>query len=155
MDRFQPNLLGETTDSDDLVWSKGNDRHLVGNDPQGPQIDIVKDVLPFLSTEFHIATEIVKPISPDSKRSIVIIKLNDRQTKLPKILDRYGKGEPDSKPIDFEGYRKWSFETKHNGLETGHKISRFLFEAERTRKSVLLLTPCPPFDKSPGCPKVL
>ena len=82
------------------------------DDPQGPQIDIVKDVLPFLSTEFHVVTEVVKPISPDSKRSMVILKLNDPQTKLPKILDRYGKGEPDSKPIDFEGYRIWSFENK-------------------------------------------
>ena len=82
------------------------------DDPQGPQIDIVKDVLPFLSTEFHIVTEIIKPISPDSKRSMVILKLNDPQTKLPKILDRYGKGEPDSKPIDFEGHRIWSFENK-------------------------------------------
>ena len=82
------------------------------DDPQGPQIDIVKDVLPFLSTEFHVVTEIVKPISPDSKRSMVILKLNDPQTKLPKILDRYGKGEPDSKPIDFEGHRIWSFENK-------------------------------------------
>ncbi len=84
------------------------------DDPQGPQIDIIKDVLPFLSTEFHVVTEIVKPISPDSKRSMVILKLNDQEKKLPKILDRYGKGEPDSKPIDFEGNRIWSFENKED-----------------------------------------
>ncbi len=84
------------------------------DDPQGPQIDILKDVLPFLSTEFHIVTEIAKPISPDSKRSMVILKLNDQGSKLPKILDRYGKGEPDSKPIDFEGSRIWSFENKED-----------------------------------------
>ena len=84
------------------------------DDPQGPEIDIIKDVLPFLSTEFHIVTEIVKPISPDSKRSMVILKLNDKGNKLPKILDRYGKGEPDSKPIDFEGTRIWSFENKED-----------------------------------------
>ncbi len=84
------------------------------DDTQGPQIDILKDVLPFLSSEFHVVTEIVKPISPDSKRSMVILKLNDAAKKLPKILDRYGKGEPDSKPIDFEGNRIWSFENKEN-----------------------------------------
>lgn len=82
------------------------------DDPQGPQIDIVKEVLPFLSTEFHVVTEIVKPVSPDSKRSMVILKLNDPNKKLPKVLERYGKGEPDSKPIDFEGCRIWSFENK-------------------------------------------
>ena len=84
----------------------------IRDDPQGPQIDIFKDVLPYLSTEFHVVTEIVKPISPDSKQSMVILKLNDPAKKLPKILDRYGKGEPDSKPIDFEGQRIWSFENK-------------------------------------------
>ena len=84
------------------------------DDTQGPQIDILKDVLPFLSSEFHVVTEIVKPISPDSKRSMVILKLNDEAKKLPKILDRYGKGEPDSKPIDFEGNRIWSFENKED-----------------------------------------
>ena len=82
------------------------------DDPQGPQIDILKDVLPFLTSEFHVVTEIIKPISPDSKRSMVILKLDDPAKKLPKVLERYGKGEPDSKPIDFEGNRIWSFENK-------------------------------------------
>jgi len=81
-------------------------------DAQGPQIDILKDVLPYLSSEFHVVTEVVRPISPDSKRSMVILKLNDIAKKLPKVLDRYGKGEPDSLPIDFEGSRIWSFENK-------------------------------------------
>jgi len=84
----------------------------IRDDPQGPQIDIFKELLPFLSTEFHVVTEIVKPISPDSKQSMVILKLNDPNKKLPKVLDRYGKGEPESKPIDFEGQRIWSFENK-------------------------------------------
>ncbi len=98
---------------DALVGSPGTfDDMLKGmrDDPQGPQIDIVKDVLPYLTTEFHVVTEIIKPISPDSKRSMVILKLADKTNKLPKVLERYGKGEPNSKPIDFEGSRIWSFE---------------------------------------------
>ena len=43
---------------------------------------------------------------------MVILALNDVSKKLPKILNRYGEGEPDSKPIDFEGNRIWSFENK-------------------------------------------
>ena len=84
----------------------------IRDDPQGPQIDIFKEVLPYLSTELYVVTEIVKPISPDSKQSLVVLRLNDPSLKLPKVLDRYGKGEPDSKPIDFEGTRIWSFENK-------------------------------------------
>jgi len=95
------------------------------DDPQGPQIDIVKEVLPFLSTEFHVVTEIVKPVSPDSKRSMVILKLNDPNKKLPKVLERYGKGEPDSKPIDFEGSRIWSFENKQEAeLELDFDVNK-------------------------------
>lgn len=79
----------------------------IRDDPNGPQIDIVKEVLPFITTEFHIVTEIVKPIAPDSKRSMVILKLNDPDNKLPKVLERFGKSEPDAKEFDFEGYRIW------------------------------------------------
>ncbi len=95
------------------------------DDPQGPQIDIVKEVLPYLSSEFHVVTEISKPVSPDSKRSLVILKLNDPNTKLPKVLERYGKGEPDSKPIDFEGIRIWSFENKQDAeLELDFDVNK-------------------------------
>lgn len=99
---------------DALVGAGGFDDMIKGmrDDPQGPQIDIIKDVLPYLTTEFHVVTEIVKPVSPDSKRSMVILKLVDKQMKLPSILKRYAEGEPNSKPIDFEGNRIWSFENK-------------------------------------------
>lgn len=99
----------------DAVAGPGTFRDVIDamkTDPRGPQIDILKDVLPFLSTEFHIVTEVVKPISPESKRSMVLLKLKDPDKKLPKVLERYGKGEPNSKPIDYEGTRIWSFENK-------------------------------------------
>ena len=79
----------------------------IRDDPQGPQIDIVKEVLPNLTTEFHIVTEIVKPIAPESKRSMVILKLNDPNKKLNKVVERFGKAEPNASPIDVEGFRIW------------------------------------------------
>lgn len=79
----------------------------IKTDPNGPQIDIIKEILPFVSSEFHVVTEIVKPIGPLSKRSMVFLKLNDPDMKLPKILERYGKSEPHATPIDVEGFRVW------------------------------------------------
>jgi hypothetical protein len=76
-------------------------------DINGPQIDIIKEVLPYITTEFHVVTQVIKPIAPDSKRSMVILKLNDPDKKLPKVLERFGKSEPDAKEFDFEGYRIW------------------------------------------------
>ncbi|MFY7877626.1 MAG: hypothetical protein ACOVQM_19370, partial [Pirellula sp.] len=72
----------------------------IRTDPNGPQIDIIKDVLPYTSSEFHVVTEIVKPIGPLSKRSMVFLKLNDPDQKLPKVLEKYGKSEPNATPID-------------------------------------------------------
>ena len=121
---------------DSIVGSPGTfDDMLKGmrDDPQGPQIDIIKEVLPYLTSEFHVVTEIIKPISPDSKRSMVVLKLADKANKLPSILERYGKGEPNSKPIDFEASRIWSFENKEEveiDLDFGSKDSKSKAAAE-------------------------
>ena len=59
------------------------------------------------TSEFHVVTEIVKPIGPTSKRSMVVLKLNDTKGKLPGVLDRFGKAEPNAKAIDEDGFRVW------------------------------------------------
>jgi len=79
----------------------------IRDDPSGPQIDFIKEVLPNVTTEFHVVTEVIQPIAPESKRSMVILKLNDPMSKLPKVLDRFGKSEPNAKAIDVEGIRVW------------------------------------------------
>jgi hypothetical protein len=79
----------------------------IRDDPNGPQIDFTKEVLPYVTSEFHVVTEIVKPIGPTSKRSMVILRLNDTQGKLPSVLDRFGKAEPNAKAIDEGGFRVW------------------------------------------------
>jgi hypothetical protein len=89
----------------------------IRSDPNGPQIDIAKDVLPFITNEFHVVTEVKQPIAPDSKRSMVIVKLNDPNKKLAKTLDRFGKSEPDATPIDIEGYRVWKFKNTESDQE--------------------------------------
>ncbi|MFN6300586.1 MAG: hypothetical protein ACK42H_00175 [Planctomycetota bacterium] len=81
----------------------------IKNDPQGPQIDIRKEILPHIGQEFYTVTEIIEPITPDSKRSLICIKLNDPENKLYGVLNRYSKSEPGSSIEDVGDYRIWKF----------------------------------------------
>jgi hypothetical protein len=82
----------------------------IRSDPQGPRIDVYKEVLPFLTTQFFIVTEITKPITPNSKRSMVAVKLTDPDNKLMNAIEKYGKNEPNGSALDYEGYRIWFFQ---------------------------------------------
>lgn len=91
----------------------------IKTDIQGPQIDIVKEVLPLLSSQFFIVTEVTEPITPDSKRSLVAVKLNDPEGKFAEIVDRYGSNEPQGQPLDVPDtkYRIWSFLNETDDVE--------------------------------------
>ena len=89
----------------------------IKNDPQGPQIDIRKEILPYIGQEFYTVTEILEPITPDSKRSLICIKLNDPENKLYGVLNRYSKSEPGSSREDIGDYRIWKFSTDEDEEE--------------------------------------
>ncbi|MFN6164452.1 MAG: hypothetical protein ACK57G_11870 [Planctomycetota bacterium] len=90
----------------------------IKDDVQGPQIDINKEVIPLMGTQFFVITEIEEPITPESKRSLICVKLNDPQDKFKGILDRYSKTEPGSKLEDVGNYRMWKFLTQEIEEET-------------------------------------
>jgi len=91
----------------------------IKTDIQGPQIDIVKEVLPLLTSQFFIVTEVTEPITPVSKRSLVAVKLNDPEGKFAEIVDRYGSNEPQGQPLDVPDtkYRIWSFLNETDDVE--------------------------------------
>lgn len=78
-------------------------------DANGPQIDIVNEVLPLLSTEIFMISEVVEPITPDSKRTMIVVRLKGDSEKAAKLVDRFGKSEPNGTPVDYEGHRIWRF----------------------------------------------
>ena len=89
----------------------------IKNDPQGPQIDIRNEILPHIGQEFYTVTEIIEPITPDSKRSLICIKLNDPENKLYGVLNRYSKSEPGSSIEDVGDYRIWKFSNEEEDEE--------------------------------------
>ena len=89
----------------------------IKNDPQGPQIDIRKEILPFIGQEFYAVTQIIEPITPESKRSLICIKLNDPDNKLYGVLNRYSKSEPGASLEDIGDYRIWKFSNEEEDEE--------------------------------------
>jgi len=79
----------------------------IKNDPVGPQIDIKTQVLPFLTSEIYSVGDTVDPITPESRRSMIAIRVNDPQGRLAAVLERAMKNEPDAKREDFNGFRIW------------------------------------------------
>lgn len=115
----------------------------IRDDVQGPQIDIQKEVLPYLSSELFIVTEIQKPVTTESKRSLVLFKLKDPDKKLNKVIERYGKNEPNATPLDFEGYRIWNFKNEEEAevtleFDTSKKSNKKEEEEEEMNDQPLL-----------------
>ena len=86
-------------------------------DPSGPQIDIRKEILPHIGSEFFAITEIIEPITPESKRSLICIKLNDPENKLYGVLNRFSKSEPNSTIEDVGDFRIWKFSNEEEEEE--------------------------------------
>jgi hypothetical protein len=79
----------------------------IQSDPVGPQIDIKNQVLPFITPEIYSVSEVVDPITTDSRRSLLGIRVNDPNGKLASALERAMKNEPDASPEDFGDVRIW------------------------------------------------
>ena len=93
----------------------------IETDPVGPQINIRKDVLPFVTPEIYSINEIVEPITPDSRHSLIAIRIQDPNGKLASVLERAMKNEPDAVPEDFENYRIWKV-TREDDKDESLKI---------------------------------
>jgi len=89
----------------------------IKRDPNGPQIDIKQELLPYIGTEFFAISEIVEPITPESKRSLICIKLKDPDNKLTGVLNRYSKSEPGASTEDIGEYRIWKFSNEEEEEE--------------------------------------
>ncbi|MBM3963607.1 MAG: hypothetical protein FJ308_00855 [Planctomycetes bacterium] len=89
----------------------------IKRDPNGPQIDIKQELLPYIGTEFYAISEVVEPITPESKRSLICIKLRDPDNKLTGVLNRYSKSEPGASTEDIGEYRIWKFSNEEEKEE--------------------------------------
>ncbi len=94
---------------DEVAGSKDTFKYVIEGiqaDPLGPQIDIRNEIMPNLTNQIYAASDCIEPITPDSKRSLIAIKIVNADV-LKKVLDRIMKDEPEAVAIEFEGLKIW------------------------------------------------
>jgi phosphopantetheinyl transferase (holo-ACP synthase) len=76
-------------------------------DPNGPRIDIEKEVLPFITNDIYAISD-SKPgnAEVDSRRNLIALRLSNAPA-MAKVLDRAMENEPDAEPVDFKGHSIW------------------------------------------------
>ena len=107
----------------------------IQTDPVGPQIDIKNEVLPYITSEIYSMTEVVQPITPDSRRSLIAIRLDDPAGKLAAVLERAMKNEPDATPEDFQDFRIWKVNRPEEDEESLSIEGDFDFGGKKSSKA--------------------
>jgi hypothetical protein len=77
----------------------------IQTDPVGPQIDLKNQVLPYITSEIFVVSEIIEPVTPDSRRSLIGLRIDDPKGELAAAVDRAMRNEPDATLEDFEEFR--------------------------------------------------
>ena len=108
----------------------------IRDDEEGPQIDIIKDVLPNLDNQIILVTDNTEPASPTSERMLVAIRIKDAQV-IGKAIGNAMEVEPDaSKLEEVPGVDIWRVE---RGAGTEEFDAGFLdelgFDEEKKKES--------------------
>lgn len=115
---------------DEMAGQKGVFESVIDgikNDPVGPQIDIKTQVLPFLTPEIYSVGDTVDPITTESRRSLIAIRVNDPDGRLASVLERAMTNEPDAKPEDFKNIRIWKVSRSENEDDAAFESDDFGF----------------------------
>ncbi len=99
-------LIGSKEDEDlfeDILGS-------LAKDPDGPKVDIRKDLVAHLGERATLFTDNRLPITPKSERLVVAIELTDPEA-VRETIDRAMKNDPEAKPHEFEGLIIWEILT--------------------------------------------
>lgn len=71
----------------------------IKDDPTGPKIDIKKDVLPYLTNDIFSISDTVDPITTDSHRNLIALRLNSPE-KIKAVLRQAMKNEPGAEKVE-------------------------------------------------------
>ncbi len=76
-------------------------------DPNGPRIDIEKEVLPYITDDIYSISDNKPGASDvDSRRNLIAVRLVDAAA-MAKVLYRAMKNEPDADPVKYKGHLIW------------------------------------------------
>ena len=100
VDGLVDEMIGNEDAFDNLIKS-------IRDDIAGPQIDIEAEVMPLLTDEIYAVGDCIEPITPDSRRSLIALRIQDAK-KMSEILERALVNDSDARAIEFEGQRIWT-----------------------------------------------
>ncbi|MEO1617891.1 MAG: membrane or secreted protein, partial [Planctomycetota bacterium] len=81
----------------------------IRDDVEGPQIDIAKDLLPNLDDEIILVTDNTLPVSVDSDRMLVAIRIKNADV-VEDLLRRAMEVDPDAMKMEFDAFDLWKVE---------------------------------------------
>lgn len=95
---------------DEIAGTKGVFAEVIKGirmDPNGPQVDIEKDVLPHFTNDIYsISDSPSGEATVNSRRNLIALRVRDA-SKLAKVVDRAMDREPDAERVEFLGQTIW------------------------------------------------
>ncbi|NDC62753.1 MAG: hypothetical protein EBZ59_01895 [Planctomycetia bacterium] len=94
---------------DDVVGEKGVFDDVIASlkeDPDGPQIDVEKDLVACLGKQVAVISDYETPIDTDSERLVIAIEAVDAE-QVAKTVARSMSTDPDMQKVEFDGHVIW------------------------------------------------
>lgn len=105
---------------DDIVGEKGVFDDVIASlkeDPDGPQIDVEKDLVACLGKRVSIVSDSVMPINTDSDRLVIAIEVVDAE-KVAATVAKSMATDPDMKKVEFKEYVIWELIDRSSTIPT-------------------------------------
>ncbi len=105
---------------DDVVGEKGVFEDVVASlkeDPDGPQIDVEKDLVGSLGTRVSVITDHTMPIDIDSERLVIAIEAIDSK-KVAATVAKSMVTDPDMRKVEYDGHVIWELIDRTSAIPT-------------------------------------
>lgn len=94
---------------DDIVGEKGVFQDVIASlkeDPDGPQIDVEKDLVEALGKRVTVVSDAVEPLGVESERLVIAIEAVDTE-RVARTVAKSMSTDPDMQKIEFQGHVIW------------------------------------------------
>ena len=89
----------------------------LATDPNGPRIDIRKELIHHLGERGTILSDVKLPVDLKSERLMALVEITNPAV-VAKTLEKAFKNDPAAKPKDFKGHRIWEISQEEGVAET-------------------------------------
>ena len=103
---------------DDVVGEKGVFEDVIASlkeDPDGPQIDVEKDLVGCLGTRVSIVSDHTTPIDVDSERLVIAIEARD-PARVARTVAKSMATDPDMRRVEFDGHEIWELVDRSDSI---------------------------------------